>query len=84
MDEKEQVLEQLTRARIKLLLKQPFWGVLATRLILRDATDEEWCTTAATDGRYFYYNRNFVKKLDRQETIFLVAHEVEHCVYSPN
>lgn len=82
MDEKEQVLEQLTRARIKLLLKQPFWGVLATRLILRDATDEEWCTTAATDGRYFYYNRNFVKKLDRQETIFLVAHEVEHCVYS--
>lgn len=75
------VLEQITRARISLLLQQPFWGTLATRLILKDATDMEWCTTAGTDGRYFYYNRNFIAKLNKQETIFLVAHEVEHCVY---
>jgi predicted metal-dependent peptidase len=77
----ESVLEQLTRARISLLLHQPFWGTLATRLILRDATDDEWCNTAATDGRYFYYDRNFISKLTKPETIFLVAHEVEHCVY---
>lgn len=79
----EAVLEQLTRARISLLLQQPFWGTLATRLILKDATDEpgNWCPTAATDGRYFYYNRNFISKLTKPETIFLVAHEVEHCVY---
>ena len=77
----EAVLEQLTRARISLLLQQPFWGTLATRLVLKDATDDEWCPTAATDGRYFYYNRNFVAKLSKQETVFLVAHEVEHCVY---
>ena len=75
------VLDQLTRARISLLLQQPFWGTLATRLILKDATDDpdQWCTTAATDGRYFYYNRNFISKLTKPETIFLVAHEVEHC-----
>lgn len=78
---KEAVLEQLTRARIHLLLQQPFWGTLATRLHLRDATDEDWCPTAATDGRYFYYNRDFISKLTKQETVFLVAHEVEHCVY---
>lgn len=80
---KEAVLEQLTRARISLLLQQPFWGTLATRLILVDATDDEdqWCPTAATDGRRFYYNRNFISKLNKQEAIFLVAHEVEHCVY---
>jgi predicted metal-dependent peptidase len=79
----EAVLEQLTRARISLLLQQPFWGTLATRLILKDATDDsnDWCPTAATDGRYFYYNRNFIGKLTKAETIFLVAHEVEHCVY---
>jgi predicted metal-dependent peptidase len=77
----EAVLEQLTRARISLLLQQPFWGTLATRLILRDATDDPWCKTAATDGRYFYYNRDFISKLDRPECIFLVGHEVEHCVY---
>ena len=79
----EAVLEQLVRARISLLLHQPFWGTLATRLILKDATDDpkQWCPTAATDGRYMYYNRNFISKLDRQECIFLVAHEVEHVVY---
>ncbi len=83
----EVIIEKLTRARIHLLMKQPFWGTLATRLIMKDATEDidasgqKWCTTAATDGRYFYYNRNFIKKLNKQETIFLVAHEVEHCVY---
>ena len=77
----EAVVEQIIRARISLLLQQPFWGTLATRLILRDATDEDWCPTAGTDGRYFYYNRNFISKLNKSECIFLVAHEVEHCVY---
>jgi predicted metal-dependent peptidase len=79
----EAILEKLTRARVALLLQQPFWGTLATRMILKDATDDpdDWCKTAATDGRYFYYNRDFIAKLDKQETIFLVAHEVEHCVY---
>ena len=77
----EAVVEQIIRARISLLLQQPFWGTLATRLILRDATDEGWCATAGTDGRYFYYNRNFISKLNKAECVFLVAHEVEHCVY---
>ena len=77
----EAVLEQIIRARISLLLQQPFWGTLATRLILKDATDEKWCKTAGTDGRYFYYNRDFISKLNKAECIFLVAHEVEHCVY---
>jgi predicted metal-dependent peptidase len=77
------VSEQLIHARISLLLQQPFWGNLATRLILIDATDDTdgWCKTAATDGRNFYYNRDFISKLTKEECIFLVAHEVEHCVY---
>ena len=73
------ILEKLTRARVSLLLQQPFWGTLATRLILKDATDT--LPTAATDGRYFYYNRDFFAKLNKAETVFVVAHEVEHCVY---
>lgn len=77
----EVIIEKLTRARISLLLRQPFWGTLATRLILRDATDEDWCKTAGTDGRYMYYNRDFIAKLNKEETVFLIAHEVEHCVY---
>jgi predicted metal-dependent peptidase len=83
----EIIIEKLTRARIHLLMKQPFWGTLATRLIMKDATEDKdasgqlWCTTAATDGRYMYYNRDFIAKLTKEETVFLIAHEVEHCVY---
>jgi len=62
-----------------MLMSAPFFGNLATRLLLKDAT--EWCPTAATDGKYFYFNRNFVAALSDQEVVFLVGHEVLHCVY---
>jgi predicted metal-dependent peptidase len=42
---------------------------------------DEWCPTAATDGRNFYYNTRFVKMLRPKELEFLFGHEVLHCVY---
>lgn len=71
--------ERLVMARIGLLLKQPFFGNLATRLKLVNA--DEWLTTAATDGRHFYYNSRFVMMLKVKEVEFLVGHEVLHVVY---
>ena len=73
--------EKLVAARVKMLFKQPFFGNIACRLKLVDATDDGWCPTAAVDGRNFYYNRDFVNKLDLEETVFLVGHEVGHCIY---
>jgi predicted metal-dependent peptidase len=78
---KDPIEEKITKARISMLLQAPFFGNLATRLILVDATHEPWCKTAGTDGRHFYYNRDFFAKLDKQETIWVVGHEVLHCVY---
>ncbi len=75
----EEIEDKLIKARIEMLISAPFFGNLATRLHFKDAT--EWCPTAATDGKYFYYNRNFVAALSDQEIIFLVGHEVLHCVY---
>lgn len=75
----EQITDMLIRSRVKMLLSAPFFGNLATRLHFIDAT--KWCPTAATDGRNFYYNRNFVDTLTEQELIFLMGHEVLHCVY---
>lgn len=74
-----EVEDMLIKARIDMLMDAPFFGNLATRLQLKDATD--WCPTAATDGKYFYYNRNFVAALNEQERIFLMGHEILHCVY---
>jgi predicted metal-dependent peptidase len=77
---KMDVRDRLTKARVKMLLKHPFWGNLATRMKLVEASD--WCATAATDGRHFYYNTDFIKKLDDDELVFLFGHEVGHCVYN--
>jgi predicted metal-dependent peptidase len=74
-----QARERLITARIGLLLKHSFFGNLATRLTLTNA--DEWLTTAATDGRKFYYNSRFVMMLKQKEVEFLVGHEVLHVVY---
>jgi predicted metal-dependent peptidase len=77
--EKNKLVEKLTTARVGLLLKHPFFGNMATRLTLVDASD--WCTTLATDGRKFYYNNGFVDKLSAKECEFGFAHEVLHNVF---
>ena len=77
--EKHQIVEKLVTARIGLLLRHPFFGNLATRLKLVDAT--HWCSTLATDGRHFYYNNDFVNRLTPKEAEFGFAHEVLHNVF---
>jgi len=76
--DKQKVLEKLTGARIALLLKQPFFGNMATRMQLQEA---DWCPTAATDGRNFYYNPEFIDSLTPKQTEFLIGHEVLHIVF---
>lgn len=72
-------MEKLITARIGLLLRAPFFGTMATRLIIKNA--DEWCETLATDGRYFYYNSAFVDKLPVKQVEFGFGHEVLHNVY---
>ena len=74
-----EVREKLITARVGLLLRASFFGNLATRLKLVNADD--WCGTAATDGRNFYYNSRFIDMLKPKEVEFLFGHEVLHCVY---
>jgi predicted metal-dependent peptidase len=71
--------EMLLGARVALLFRNSFFGNLATNLKLINA--DEWCGTAATDGRNFYYNSRFITKLRPGEVEFLFGHEVLHVVY---
>ena len=77
-------LELLTIARIALLLKQPFFGTLAMRLRLIEVDEKtaEKMATAAVDGRRMWYNPKFIESLDKDENMFLVGHEVLHCVFN--
>lgn len=77
--EKNRIIDKLVTARVGLLLRQPFFGNLATRLTLVDAS--HWCNTLATDGRNFYYSNAFVDKLKPKEVEFGFAHEVLHNVF---
>jgi predicted metal-dependent peptidase len=74
-----QAIESIVTARIGLIMNQPFWGSIATRLQLVNA--EEWCPTAATEGRHLYFNPKFVNMLKPKEVVFLVGHELLHAVY---
>jgi len=77
--EKAKILDKLITARVGLLLRHPFFGNLATRMKMIDASD--WCNTLATDGRNFYYNNGFVNKLTPKDAEFGFAHEVLHNVF---
>ena len=77
--EKAKIVDKLITARVGLLLRHPFFGNLATRMKLIDASN--WCQTLATDGRNFYYNLEFVDKLKPKEAEFGFAHEVLHNVF---
>lgn len=73
------IVDKIVVARIGLLLRHPFFGNMATRLKIQEADD--WCMTAATDGRHLFYSREFFEKLSTKEIEFVVAHEILHNVF---
>ena len=73
------VLDRIIVARVGLLLRHPFFGNMATRLRILAADD--WCPTAAVDGRNLYFNTQFFNAMDNKEIEFVIAHEILHCVF---
>jgi predicted metal-dependent peptidase len=67
--------QKLTRSRVQLILKQPFFGTLSLRLKLIPGNSP----TMATDGSRIVYNPAFVDELKPAELEGTLAHEVLHC-----
>lgn len=67
---------RIIRARTKLLLDNPFFGYLAINLTLEE---EPSVVTMATDGERLFYNPDFVRRLNENTLLTIVAHEVMHC-----
>jgi len=74
-----EVLDRIIVARVGLLLRHPFFGNMATRLRIMSADD--WCPTAAVDGRNLYFNTQFFNAMSNKEIEFVIAHEILHCVF---
>jgi len=79
MSHADPIIDKIIVARVGLLLRHPFFGNLATRLQIKEA--EEWCNTAATDGRAIYFNRKFFEPLSIKQIEFVIAHEILHNVF---
>jgi predicted metal-dependent peptidase len=70
--------KRLVKKRIQLILEQPFFGNLATRLILKeDPACEHY---AWTDGTYFGYSPELLAELTDENLLWLLAHEVGHLI----
>lgn len=71
-------------ARTSMLFNHAFFGNLAMKLQTVEVADEgkgSLFKTAAVDGKNLYYNADFILSLNEDERVFLVAHEVLHCVF---
>jgi len=71
-------------ARIQLVLDHPFFAVLALHMLEREMDmmhpiiKQLVMPTCGVDGRHLWVNPDFVKKLNSDERVGLLAHEVMH------
>ena len=76
---KKQTLAVMCQDRQKLLVRFPFTGGFLMRLELVPVRDRR-LRTAATDGERIFMDIAFCSKLSTDERLFVMAHEVWHCV----
>ncbi len=81
MSQYPDVETKLATARTRLILDKPFLGALVLRLPMVEG-DPKWCETTFSDGKTFYYNRDYIDALDAEQTQFALSHEALHCALS--
>ncbi len=77
---KADVMKEMERNRYDLLQKYPFIGSVLMHLELIPTFGDPEIPTAATDGRRIYADCDFYTSLKRGERLFVLAHEVWHCI----
>lgn len=75
MTDHKDILRRISRARIKMLFAQPFFGTICMKMkvVVTDAIP-----TMATDGKSLICNPEFSAKLTEPEMIGVLCHEVLH------
>lgn len=69
---------KIIKSRTTLLIDAPFYGSLLLYPRLSERSD---IATMATDGKDFFYNKDFVSSLKFKELNFILMHEVFHCIF---
>ena len=73
----ERCTKRIIRAKMNLLGKNGFYGLLLSHIIF--ALDTE-CETACTDGRRIWFGPEFMENLSDTELEFIMMHEILHIV----
>jgi predicted metal-dependent peptidase len=73
--------EKLQKNRIGLALSHPFLATPILRLPFKEVRGQSWCPTMATDGYHVFFNPEWAKSLNVEETKGVLAHETLHVVF---
>jgi predicted metal-dependent peptidase len=71
-------MDHMTKAKAQLVMDQPFFASL---LLGMPMEEDNRIPTMATNGEWIKYNKKFMETLTLQQTLFILAHEVLHCVF---
>ncbi len=75
---KSEAMGLLEGDRLSLLALRPFIGSLSMGLKLVPVVDAR-CVTACTDGRSVFFNAHWACKMDADQRMAVLAHEIWHC-----
>jgi predicted metal-dependent peptidase len=73
------VTDKVSKAKSKLVMHHPFFATIVCSLPM---TEDNSIPTMATNGRWIKYNHHFVEKMSLDETLFVLCHEVGHCMFA--
>lgn len=68
-------MKDLAKIRSKIIIRQPFFGILAMRMILQEDSN---IPTACTDGETLFYNSQWLDALTEEEVFGVICHEIMH------
>lgn len=76
-DQEREAALRITKARVSLLMEQPFYGQLAIELEPTPTYDLPF-PTMATDAVHLFYDPRFVLESEHHDLVFITAHEIGH------
>jgi predicted metal-dependent peptidase len=71
--------EKMGKAKARLVIDHPFFASIVCSM---PVTEDNTYPTMATNGKWIKYNAKFVNDMTMAECLFVLCHEVMHCVFA--